>query len=175
MKLKGFMSTLVLIGLMVFGSNVKVNAIEPEEVVEIEENKSELAVWLDEDLENLIVNVAASLSGTIIAMAAFLKSINTLKSAFKKSGEENSNSAKVIRDCEKEIRENNMATQIAIESNNKETLEKIIAENEITKAQLEKLNKALQIAFTNDSKLVKNGAANEIMKVLGDNNENTEA
>ena len=175
MKFKGFMATVVLIGLMVFGASVKVNAIEPEEVVAIEENKSELATWLDEDLENLIVNVAASLSGTVIAMVAFLKSINALKTAFKKSGEENSNSAKVMRDCEKEIRDNNLATKVAIEASNKETLEKVEASNQITREEIEKLIKVFAIAFSNDSKLVKNGAANEIMKVLGDINENTEA
>ena len=176
MKFKEFMATAIMVGLIVFGfSTIKVNAMEQEEVVVIEENKSGLAEWIDEDLEDLIVNVAASLSGTIIAMAAFLKSINALKSAFKKSGEENTNSAKIMEKCEKEIKENNLATQTAIEKNNNETLEKVLKDNAETKAQIEKLTKVFSIAFSNDSKLVKNGAANEIMKVLGENNENTEA
>ena len=56
-----------------------------------------------------------------------------------------------------------------------EKIEKVLKDNAETKAQIEKLTKVFSIAFSNDSKLVKNGAANEIMKVLGENNENTEA
>lgn len=176
MKFKGFMATAMMIGLMVFGcSTSEVHAIEQEEVVVIEENKSELAEWLDEDLEDLIVNVAASLSGTVIAMVAFLKSINALKSAFKKSGEENTGASKAIKDCTNEIKDNNLATKVAIEQNNKETIETITKDNAATREEVEKLLKVFAIAFSNDSKLVKNGAANEIMKVLGDTNENTEA
>lgn len=175
MKLQGFISTALLAGLMVFGFTTKVNAIEQEEIVQVEESKSELAEWLDEDLEDLIVNVCASLSGTAIAMVACLKSINALKNAFKKSGEENTGASKAIKECTNEIRDNNLATKVAIEENNKETLEKILKDNAETKAQLEKLTKVFSIAFSNDSKLVKNGAAHEIMKVLGENNENTEA
>lgn len=175
MKLQGFISTALLAGLMVFGFTTKVNAIEQEEIVQVEESKSELAEWVDEDLEDLIVNVAASLSGTVIAMVAFLKSINALKSAFKKSGEENTGASKAIKECTNEIRDNNLATKVAIEENNKETVERITADNAATREEVEKLLKVFAIAFSNDSKLVKNGAAHEIMKVLGENNENTEA
>lgn len=175
MKFKGFMGVAVLVGLLIFGFSAKVNAIDETQVETLEENKSGIAEWMDKDLNGLIINVAASISGTVIAMAAFLKSINALKSAFKKSGEENSNSAKIMKDCEKEIKENNTATQIAIEQNNNETLKAIQEDNAATRAEIERLTKVFGIAFSNDSKLVKNGAASEIMKVLGDSNENIEA
>lgn len=175
MKFKGFMATVVLIGLMVFGASVKVNAMEQEEVVAIEENKSELATWFDEDLKNVILDVTASLSGAALAMGLFLKSIKTLTDVFKKSSKDHTDASETMKYCEKEIRENNLATKVAIEASNKETLEKIELSNQITREEIEKLIKVFAIAFSNDSKLVKNGAANEIMKVLGDINENTEA
>ena len=176
MRFKGFMATAMMIGLMVFGcSTSEVNAMEQEEVVVIEENKSALAEWVDEDLTDLIVNVGASATGVIVAMFAFLKSINELKNSFKKSSTDNTSASKAMKECTNEIRDNNLATKVAIEQNNKETIETIIADNAATREEVEKLLKVFAIAFSNDSKLVKNGAANEIMKVLGDTNENTEA
>lgn len=176
MKFKGFMGTAVLVGLMVFGcSTMKVNAIEQEQVEVIEENKSGLAEWLDEDLTELILNIGATATGAALTMLAFLRSINDLKAKFKKSSEDNTDATKTLKSCEKEILDNNLATKVAIEQNNKETLEKIIENNAITREEIEKLLKVFAIAFSNDSKLVKNGAANEIMKVLGGNDENTEA
>ena len=176
MKFKGFMATAMMIGLMVFGcSTSEVHAIEQEEVVVIEENKSELAEWLDEDLTNIIIDVGATILGATITMVAFLRTINDFRSSFKKSSADNTDASKAIKDCTNEIKDNNLATKVAIEQNNKETIETITKDNAATREEVEKLLKVFAIAFSNDSKLVKNGAANEIMKVLGDTNENTEA
>lgn len=176
MKFKGFMATAIMVGLMIFGfSTTKVNAIEQEEVVVVEEEKSWLANVLDEELTDLILNVGATATGAAVTMFAFLRSINDLKNKFKKSSEDHTDATKTLKSCEKEILDNNLATKVAIEQNNKETLEKIIEDNAITREEVEKLLKVFAIAFSNDSKLVKNGAANEIMKVLGGNDENTEA
>lgn len=171
MKLKGFMAAVLLTGLMIFGFSVKVEAIEEDKIETIAENKSELATWLDEDLKTIILDVGATMSGVILSMGLFLKSIKSLTKHFKKNTEENENTSKVIKDCEKEIKQ----TQTAIEKNNVDTLKAIQEDNAATREEIEKLMKVFGIAFSNDSKLVKNGAASEIMKVLGESNESTEA
>ena len=175
MKLKGFMMSVAMIGAMMFVGTAKVDALEQNEVEVLEENKTELAEWFDEDLKTIILGVGTTMSGVVISMGLFLKSLKSLTSYFKKNAEENEISSKTIKNCEKEIKESNSVTKSAIEANNKETVEKIAADNERTRQEIEKLTKVFGIAFSNDSKLVKNGAANEIMKVLGGNNENTEA
>ena len=175
MKLKGFLATAMLTCLMLFGFGAKVSAISQEEQAVIETNKSEMATWIDEDLKVVILQVASTVSGVVISMALFLKSIKSLTDFFKKNADKNEDASLTMKECQKDIKQDNLSTKEAIEKSNAETLKMIQEDNEATRKEIEKLTSVFGIAFSNDAKLVKNGAANEIMKVLGGNNEDTKA
>lgn len=164
MKLKGFIATAMLVGLMFFGATTKVNAIESETAVQIEKNETEASKWFDKEIMGYIVEFALAFGGAVFAVGGFVKKFKDLTSAFTKDSKEKEKLASQITN-DKEI----------IVKSNEETRQAIFEDNAKTRADVEKLIKVFGIAFSNDSKLVKNGAATEIMKVLGDSDESTEA
>ena len=164
MKLKGFLATAMLIGLMIFGTSTRVNALESETATQIEENETEASKWFDKEMMGYIVEFALAFSGAVIAVGGFVGKFKNLTSAFNKDAKEKEKLAAQITN-DKEM----------IVKSNEETKQAIFEDNAKTRADVEKLIKVFGIAFSNDSKLVKNGAATEIMKVLGEQNESTEA
>lgn len=175
MKLKGFIATAMLVGLMVFGATTKVNAIESETAVQIEQNETEASKWFDKEIMGYIVEFALAFSGAIIAVGSFVKKFKDLTSAFKSDAKIKESLAKQITEDKNEMLSQSNLMAESIKEHNEATQTTILEDNAKTREEVDKLLKVFAIAFANDSKLVKNGAAAEIMKVLGEINENTEA
>ena len=57
MKLKRFIATAMLIGLMLFGASTKVNAMETTAIEQIEENETEASKWFDEEIMGYIIGL----------------------------------------------------------------------------------------------------------------------
>lgn len=175
MKLKGFLATAMLIGLMIFGTSTRVNALESETVEQIEQKETEASKWFDKEIMGYIVEFALAFSGAIFAVGSFVKKFKDLTSAFKSDTEVKEALAKQISNDKQEMLLENDRIATSIKEHNEITQTAILEDNAKTREEVDKLLKVFAIAFANDSKLVKNGAAAEIMKVLGEINENTEA
>ena len=175
MKLKGFWATAVLIGLMIFGASTQVKAIENETVTQIEQNETEVSKWFDKEIMGYIVEFALAFSGAVFAVGGFVKKFKDLTSAFNKDSKLKEELANQITNDKQEMIRENDKIATSIKEHNESTQTAILEDNAKTREEVDKLIKVFAIAFANDSKLVKNGAATEIMKVLGEINENTEA
>lgn len=175
MKLKGFLATATLIGLMLFGFSKPIYAIEAGAPEEIAQNETEASKWFDKEIMGYIVEFTLAFSGAIFAVGSFVKKFKNLTSAFNSDTKAKEELAKQItNDKNQMISQSNLMAE-AIKEHNESTQTTILEDNAKTRKEVDKLLKVFAIAFANDSKLVKNGAATEIMKVLGEQNESTEA
>lgn len=175
MKFKGFMITAVLGCSMLFCGGAKVCALESNEAEQIQENESQLSQWFDSEMWFYISQFGTAFFATVFALSSFIKSFKNVTSAFTKDTKEKEKLAAQITEDKEKILKANEHTVSMIKENNEATQKAIFEDNAKTREEIEKLIKVFGIAFSNDSKLVKNGAASEIMKVLGEENENAEA
>ena len=175
MKLKGFIATVMLIGLMCFGFSKKVDALESETAEQIELNETESSKWFDKEIMGYIIEFSLAFGGAVFALSSFIKKFKDLTNAFNKDSKLKEELAKQISEDKIEMISQNSLIAESIKAHNESTQTAILEDNAKTREEVDKLVKVFAIAFSNDSKLVKNGAATEIMKVLGEANENTEA
>ena len=164
MKIKRIIGALLLSCCIFFGFATSVSALESTTTEQIQQNETEASKWFDKEMMGYIIEFALAFGGAVIAVGGFVGKFKNLTSAFNKDAKEKEKLAAQITN-DKEM----------IVKSNEETKQAIFEDNAKTRADVEKLIKVFGIAFSNDSKLVKNGAATEIMKVLGEQNENTEA
>ena len=175
MKIRKLIVTTLLGCCMFFCFAIPVRAIETTEAEQIQQNETELSKWFDKELVGYIVEFGTAFIATTIALSSFIKSFKNVKDAFTNDTKAKEKLVNQLGNDKTEIMKSNEHTINAIKEDNESTKKAIFEDNAKTREEIEKLIKVFGIAFANDSKLVKNGAASEIMKVLGDSNENTEA
>lgn len=141
-----------------------VASVETTETVVVEENVEEefdWSIWFKEEVLPILIAVGSAVSVICAILLAALKTIRSGIELFKKSKQNFDTATNGVVTSQKQISE--------MKSYNEEQAKTMLERLDSIEIKIGQIMTILKIAFCNNGELVKNGYANEIMKVGEEN------
>ncbi|MBQ7308218.1 MAG: hypothetical protein IJW82_06815 [Clostridia bacterium] len=171
-------------------NNTKVYAEQTQETQEIQIEQEDLSKWFNDEVIPALISLGVSILAIITAFQPVLKTISSGVMIFKSSKNEYDKTTEKVLATQKEITEfktqaidslTHLKNELILTNNDNKNQIKEIQEDMIkklnsmqeelnySKKEIDTLLEIIKIGFCNNSELVKNGYAREIIKVVNNN------